>query len=975
MDRKTLNDLLDRTHDVHIPIPVDSGASADERLRAKPVLASRLLDDMTSLRGWRAVTDLIKLELSSSHPLDGTSSLRATCPTNLPDWLPGRARGRIYAEPAALRVFDREDWTEWNRLSVWLRPHVPGMKSIMLRVQLYNDGEHKVPDIHMREGAHNVSLENDRWNHVTVEIPHLHRDCVTGVAIEYDMCGHEPDAADTFVFEAARLTLERVVCDVQEGWVPGPGRIAFSGSGYQAGQRKSAVAAGLDATHFRIVDTATGAVVLEHPITQVSGPGGEALQLLDFTSLVREGRYRLTAGDVSTEPFDIGNDVWEASVWKGLNFFLGQRCGFEVPGKHRACHADLLLRHDGMAIVANGGWHDAADLAQGMCNTADGTTALLLLAEALGDRRPRLHRRVLEEAKWGLDYVLKVRFGDGYRSSYSSASIWTDGIIGTADDIVSDPADDPYTNYVSANAEAIGARVFADSDPVYARHCLRIALDDFRLAEETWRRMSGQAPDQWANMPPVALHAVSAAAAAALCLALRALDPDGTDPQTQPAHARFTDTAARHARNLVACQQRTFTDWNVPVRGFFWQSPAHDVVWHHNHMSQSQYPLAALDALLAAAPAHDEAPLWASAVALHGDFQLWSAQATAPWDMLPEGAYHVDETEDFPEKIGPLHPQLFPDPDLVPKYADQVVRGVPLGKDWYLRRFPVWFSFRGNGNVQLSQGVSLAIAAARTRDASMCRLAQTQLEWIVGRNPFTQSLMYGEGYDWIQQYAVQPGQTVGQLSVGIESLFDADRPYWPQVCTATYKEVWIETAVKWMWNMAYSCLPARVGGMVPASGSGVTASSPSSRSCAAPAPVRFTHREMGLEKEVLPDAASGRFDVELESGSWRVRWQEQATTLDAVAGLDLQLAFPLTDVGIGLEPASEGRLHLRLTADPVHDATLVCRTINLAGLPDRLLLKAGTAQLQDAAVVKLGEPWLLQVSRHGDGAVFACFRG
>lgn len=964
MYRKELESLLDATQDIHIPIPVDVAASADERLKAKPVRACRLLDDMTSLEPWRCVTDYVKLELSSSHPLDGTSSLKVTCPTNLPDWLPGRDRGRIYAEPSAMRVFNREDWSDWNRLSVWIRPHVPGMKSIVLRVQLYNDGAHKVPDIHMREGAHNVSLENDCWNHVTVEIPHLHRDCVTGVAIEYDMCGHEPDAADTLVFEAARLTLERVDCDVQEGWVPGPGRIAFSGSGYQAGQEKSAIAAGLTASHFHVIDDTTGETFLERPIQAVSGPGGESLQRLDFSDLAWAGRYRLSAGDVLTEPFDIAEDVWEASVWKVLNFFLSQRCGFEVPGKHRACHADLLLKHDGKAIVANGGWHDAADLAQGMCNTADGTTALLLLAEALADRRPRLYRRVLEEAKWGLDYTLKVRFGDGFRSSYSSTSIWTDGIIGTADDIVSDPSDDPYTNYVSANAEAIGARVFAASDPVYARHCLRIALDDYRLAEATWQRMNGQDPEAWAHMPPVALHAVSTAAAAALCLALRTVDPDGTDTDTESAHAWHLDAAVRHAKPLIACQQRTPTDWAVPLRGFFWQSPAHDIVWHHNHMSQSQYPLAALEALCQAAPAHADRPLWLSAIALHGAFQQESAQATAPWDMLPEGVYHVDETKGQPEKITPLHPQLFPDPNLVPRYRDQVVQGVPLGKGWHLRRFPVWFSFRGNGNVQLSQGVSLAIAAARTRRTDLYRLAQRQLEWIVGRNPFAQSVLYGEGYDWIQQYAVQPGQTVGQLSVGIESLFDADRPYWPQVCTATYKEVWIETAVKWIWNMAYACLPARIHGVVPDAGT-----------AGVPSPILFTHVSLDLKHEIRPDPATGRFEAELEAGSWRVAWQDQATHLDVVAGLDRTLAFPLTDVGIDMKPDTAGVLRLHLTADAAHDAILRLCAFNLAGLPEQVRLAAGTRMQWDILPVHAGEPWLLQVTREGDGGLFACFQG
>jgi len=115
----------------------------------------------------------------------------------------------------------------------------------------------------------------------------------------------------------------------------------------------------------------------------------------------------------------------------------------------------------------------------------------------------------------------------------------------------------------------------------------------------------------------------------------------------------------------------------------------------------------------------------------------------------------------------------------------------------------VWFSFRGNLNVMLSQATALAAAANAVGDAEAKSIVQRQLEWTVGKNPFAQSLIYGEGYNWTDEYAVQPGQTIGQTPVGIQSLDDNDAPYWPQVCTATYKEVWICPANKWMWVLAH----------------------------------------------------------------------------------------------------------------------------------------------------------------------------
>ena len=70
-------------------------------------------------------------------------------------------------------------------------------------------------------------------------------------------------------------------------------------------------------------------------------------------------------------------------------------------------------RHNGRSIVFNGGWHDAGDLSQQLIQTAEVTWALFELAGALEDEEhAALRLRLREEALWGLDYVLKSRFGE-----------------------------------------------------------------------------------------------------------------------------------------------------------------------------------------------------------------------------------------------------------------------------------------------------------------------------------------------------------------------------------------------------------------------------------------------------------------------------------------------------------------------------------------------------------------------------------
>src|ERR1700751_4514824 len=80
-----------------------------------------------------------------------------------------------------------------------------------------------------------------------------------------------------------------------------------------------------------------------------------------------------------------------------------------------------------------------------------------------------------------------------------------------------------------------------------------------------------------------------------------------------------------------------------------------------------------------------------------------------------------------------------------------------------LRRFPVWFDFRGNSSVLLSEAKAVSLAARLRGDLEAADLAQKQAEWLVGRNPFAASVMYGEGYDWTPLYSVRSGQMVGAL--------------------------------------------------------------------------------------------------------------------------------------------------------------------------------------------------------------------
>lgn len=72
-----------------------------------------------------------------------------------------------------------------------------------------------------------------------------------------------------------------------------------------------------------------------------------------------------------------------------------------------------------------------------------------------------LTKRLKEEAFHGLRFVLRQRLGNGWHASSMGLLHWTDGIVGTDDDITTVRVqDNSFDNFLCAGYEAYAARVF-----------------------------------------------------------------------------------------------------------------------------------------------------------------------------------------------------------------------------------------------------------------------------------------------------------------------------------------------------------------------------------------------------------------------------------------------------------------------------------------------------------------------------------
>jgi Glycosyl hydrolase family 9/Cellulase N-terminal ig-like domain len=792
------------------PMKVNVQNSALYRWLNKEVLECRTLDNMETTDYWVPFTSgtisivdsritakisesknmVTEMNLSDKKSHDGSKSLIIRFPSKMDG--PGPKSGRGWGNAGVWRIFENENWSKFNRISIWIYPDNPGTYQNWLELRLFNEGLEKLPALFGQEGENIVNLHNHEWNHVVWEIGNVSRDKISKLEISTIMSGNEPETTDTLAFYLDDLELEKVEPDYIEGWPVWNGRISFSHTGYLSGSPKSAIANDLKASEFRIVEEKSGQIVLKKPIQTITSHLG-AFQVLDFSEIQQSGSYYIEAGKTVTQPFRIGNDIWQQTIWKVLNFFYNERCGIAIPGVHGECHRDWTCVHDEKKIVINGGWHDAGDFTQGLRNTGEAVYAMFSLAEQMhkkGDES-RLYERLLEEAQWGLDWILKTSFGDGFRNEGSVNSRRTNGIIGDFDDVTSIAKNTPKSNFIASSAEAIAYRVLKQRDPRLANYALKKAKADWQFAVE--KLVPDEKPDSnavWSvsfdsgNI----LHEVASA---------------GILASVELWHATgdscYATKGIELAKIILESQQRKILTTDIPLNGFFYTGPSKKYIMHYCHNGREQEPIAALTLLCEAFPNHPDWMKWYSSVVLHSQYLKTIAKYTEPYGVLPSSIYTDKDWLQVPES----RQQSF---------RQQVLNGIPLGKGYYLRIFPVWMDYRGHFGTILSQAQALNNAARLRGDPESSRLALHQLEWIVGRNPFSQSTMYGEGYDFPPLYTPSSGDITGALPVGIQTRAESDTPYWPVQSTWTYKEVWVHPVSQWIGLMRDIEGPAVVQG-------------------------------------------------------------------------------------------------------------------------------------------------------------------
>ncbi len=178
---------------------------------------------------------------------------------------------------------------------------------------------------------------------------------------------------------------------------------------------------------FEIFDSNTDSLIFRGKGKSMNGNrwGMKSAYRLDFSSLSKNGGYYIVSNGAKSPSFRISPDVYDGLADYLLVYMRQQRCG-DNPFTGEMCHIHdgYIVDHptrSGEKIDVTGGWHDATDYLQYLTTSSTATYHLLFAYHQQKDKsifkdnydaKGRVGHNgipdILDEAKWGLDWVNKM---------------------------------------------------------------------------------------------------------------------------------------------------------------------------------------------------------------------------------------------------------------------------------------------------------------------------------------------------------------------------------------------------------------------------------------------------------------------------------------------------------------------------------------------------------------------------------------
>lgn len=656
---------------------------------------------------------------------------------------------------------------KYNRISLWMNVKSVGFQNFYIHFQLGNKGE-----------THTASLETNKWQKIMWEFDVDEDTEVDNIKIIPFIFGCPPEALPEVSFYVNKINIEEVEADYDLGWDTND-HIAYCHSGYFVNGEKSAITQNVNNPIFYLKDK-NNVVAYENKCQLHKTELGN-FYVLNFTTFEKKGLFKIVIDDKETEYFNINDNPYFDSLIKSLNFLRLLRCGESIDGVHCACHLNSHTFHENGNSVPNfGGWHDAGDVSQFAICTAEITNSLLDLSITVKDEI--LKNRILQEARVGVEWLLRTRFSDGSRALAVGYSIWQDYELHPDDPLINKNKAEkgPFESFCCCSALAVASRCY--DDPIFSNWCLRIAQEDFEFAKKWYK--DGVYTKRWGKNVDSQVCGQGLIAAAELYFTTK--------------NEYYIDMAVEYSKVIIACQETSFL-LNKTLRGFFYEDVEHKYILSYEHRGHEQCPIQGLCRILQVYPDIVNKEEIKQSIFMYEDYIINTICHTYPYYLLPANIYNLN-------KINLDHitysKEKYTDEDAKEILKKQIINGIHIKDDWYLRIFPIAIQRRGFHATLLSKAKAISMIAKTFENQTFKNIAIKQLEWVLGRNPFSSSTMYGEGNNYHPLYVAFSKQIVGSLPVGIKTKGDDDKPYWPTINDAVFKEIWGHTTSKFLWILA-----------------------------------------------------------------------------------------------------------------------------------------------------------------------------
>ncbi|MFD0940402.1 glycoside hydrolase family 9 protein [Pedobacter boryungensis] len=244
---------------------------------------------------------------------------------------------------------------------------------------------------------------------------------------------------------------------------------------------------------------------------------------LNFSDFKTPGKYFIRIAEIKSPEININDEVYRHTADFALRYMRQQRSGFN-PYLRDSCHT-----HDGYVLYgakagikdstymdASGGWHDASDYLQYSTTSANATYHLLMayrdFPQAFGDEKQANglegkngRADVLDEAKWGLDWLLKMHPKENimfnqladdrdhlsmripkedsqYGKGFERPLYYIDGEPQQRGKFMNNTKGTSSTAAKFTSAFALGSKIFASADENYAQTLAKKAMSALAYA-------------------------------------------------------------------------------------------------------------------------------------------------------------------------------------------------------------------------------------------------------------------------------------------------------------------------------------------------------------------------------------------------------------------------------------------------------------------------------------------------------------